>query len=249
MNALVASEFLKLRTTRTFFGVTGAGLGIYLLIVILAGSLADYATVDAPLEDLISGASFVALFALVIGILAISTEFRHKTVTPSLIATPDRTQWAISKLLANALAGAIFGLVAVGSSLLIVLLIFSIRGIDAGADVGKVIQIALGSALAAGLLAALGVGLGALVRNQVVAIVVAIVWLFILEPLLAGVVPALDEPLTKYGLGGLLNGVSGTDTSGDALGMLPSALLLALYAVIFLAAGIAMLQRRDVTGD
>lgn len=249
MMDLVSSELLKLRTTRTFFGVTGSGLGLLLLITILAASLGDYDGVSEPFTDLIGGASFIAIFALVIGILAISTEFRHGTVTPSLLAVPNRPRWAVSKLLANGLAGMTFGLVAAVALSLVVLLIFGIRGISPEADAGTVVKIVVGSTLSAGLLAALGVGLGAIIRNQAGAIVIGLLWLFVIEALVGGLVPGLDEPISKYGINGLLTGLNATDSGGDYLGQVSAGLLLALYSVLVLAAGIGLLQRRDVSAN
>lgn len=249
MKDLVSSELLKIRTTRTFFGVAGSGLGIFLLITILAASLGDWEGDPASFADLIGGSGFVAIFALVIGILAISTEFRHGTVTPSLLAVPDRARWAVSKLLANGAAGLAFGFFATAASIVAVLLIFASRGISIEADIGVVLKILVGSTLSAGLLAALGVGLGAIIRNQAGAIVVGLLWLFVIEALLAGLVPGLDEPLTKYGVNGLLSGITNTESSSLYLGQIPAGLLLALYAVIVLAAGIALLQRRDVSAN
>jgi ABC-2 type transport system permease protein len=251
MMALVSSELVKLRTTRTFFGVTGAGLGILLLIVMLAAALTDYDSTfeSEPFTDLLAGSPFVAIFALVIGILAISTEFRHGTVTPSLLAVPDRRRWAVSKLLANGAAGALFGLAAAALTSVVVLLIFAVRDVDPGADAGKVLSVVAGTVLSAGLMAALGVGLGAIVRNQAGAIVIGLVWLFVLESLLGALISPISDTLTKYGIAGLLAGVVGGDDGGTYLEQLPAALLLTVYAVVLLAAGIALLQRRDVSAN
>lgn len=247
MTRLVASELVKIRSTRTFFGVTGAGLGILLLIVVLAAAVGDYEFESEPFTDLIEASAFVAIFALVIGILAITTEFRHGTVTPSLLAVPDRARWAVSKLLANGLAGVAFGFTAALLSSLAVLLVFAIRGIEPGADAGTVVTIVFGTMLSSGLLAALGVGLGAIVRNQAGAIVVGLVWLFFLEGLLGALFPGISDELSKYGVNGLVSGLAGTDDTGEYLGQLPAGLVLAGYAVVMLALGVVLLRRRDVT--
>lgn len=248
MTDLVASELIKLRTTRTFFGLTGAALGLVLLITVLASALAPFEDEDQPFLGLIEVASLAGIFALVLGILAISTEFRHGTVTPSLLAVPNRSAWAVSKLIANGVAGLLLGFVAVLVPSLLVLLIFSIRGIDASADAGEVVNVVFGSTVGAGLLAALGVGLGALIRNQAGAIVAALVWLFFLEGLL-GIIPGLDEVVPKYGPGAAWGAVTGTAGSADQLGQVSGGLVLFAYAVIFLVAGIGLLQRRDVAAN
>lgn len=248
MTALIASELLKLRTTRTFFGLTGSALGLVLLITVLAGALAPFEAGDQPFADLISISTLAGFFALVLGILAITTEFRHGTATPSLLAVPDRTSWAVSKLIANATAGLLLGLAAVLIPALILLAIFSARGIDASADAGEVTRIVAGSTAGAGLLAALGVGLGALLRNQVGAIVGALAWIFVLEGLL-GLIPGLDEIVPKYAPGAAWSAVTGTETVSDQLSQFPAGLVLAGWAVLFLVGGIAVLRRRDVTAD
>ncbi|UUY05094.1 ABC transporter permease subunit [Svornostia abyssi] len=248
MTDLVASELLKLRTTRTFFGLVGAALGLILLITVLTASLVPFDPGDTPFIDLIAVSPLAGIFALVLGILAISTEFRHGTVTPSLLTVPNRTRWAVSKLIANGVAGLLLGLAAALIPALLILLIFAVRGVDSSADAGDVVNVVLGSAVGAGLFAALGVGLGALIRNQAGAIVAALVWLFFLEGVL-GVIPGLDEVIPKYGPAAAWSAVSSIDAADDQLGQLSAGLVLAVYALLFLAAGIAMLQRRDVAAN
>lgn len=248
MTALVAGELLKLRSTRTFSGLVGAALALILLITTLVAALVSFDGDDRPFAGLIEVSSLAGIFALVLGILAISTEFRHGTVTPSLLAVPDRARWALSKLIANGLAGLVLGFAAVLVPSLIVLLIFSARGIEPAADAGDVAGIVAGSTVGAGLMAALGVGLGALIRNQAGAIVAALVWLFFLEGLL-GVIPGLDEIVPKYSPGGAWGAVSGADSGVQQLDQVPGGLVLAAWAALFLVAGIGLLRRRDVTAD
>ena len=79
MTALIASELLKLRTTRTFFGLTGSALGLVLLITVLAGALAPFEAGDQPFADLISISTLAGFFALVLGILAITVLLSLRT--------------------------------------------------------------------------------------------------------------------------------------------------------------------------
>ena len=57
-------------------------------------------------------AGFVQVFALMLGILAITSEFRHGTITPSLLVVPDRVRLVLGKLGASILVGLALGLVA-----------------------------------------------------------------------------------------------------------------------------------------
>ncbi len=157
----------------------------------------------------------------------------------------------MAKLVAHVLAGLILGVLAVGLTTAIVLIGLSARDIDTGLSSGEIVKVVIGLVLATTLWAALGVGLGALVRNQVGAVVGSLVYIFILEPALGGVlslVDALDDIMPKYSLGAVGNGLMGADFEESmALGQVPSGLILTAYVAIFLIAGLAVTRRRDIT--
>ena len=205
MSRLVNAEFLKLRSTRTTLALVGSVLALIVLIGLLATLTGDPADENfGAAKDLLGIAGFGQAFALVLGILAVTTEFRHGTITPTLIAAPNKTKLVLAKLIANVAAGLVLGLLAVGLTTVIVLVGFGARDIETGLDGGEVASIVIGLTLATGLWAALGVGLGALVRNQVGAIVGALIFTFVGEPLL-GILPAgIGDAIQKYGAVGRL---------------------------------------------
>jgi ABC-2 type transport system permease protein len=247
MTRLIGAEVFKLRTTRTFYGLVGGALGLVLLIVILATATSGKG--DVSLRDSIGISGFAQVFALLLGIIAVTSEFRHGTITPSLLVVPDRVKLILAKLGASIGTGLALGLVATGLAWLIGTLILDARGVASvlsGSDVTKMI---VGGTVATGLYAALGVGVGALVRNQVGAIVGSLVYLFVLENLLTIAKP-LRDPVAKYGFGGVGQGLTGTgDPTADhpPLDQVPAGLLLAAYCAIFLIAGIALMKKRDIT--
>jgi ABC-2 type transport system permease protein len=245
MSRLIASELLKLRTTRTFLGVLGIALGLMVLISATAAAAANFGPADRPGLDLLDVGIFASYFALVLGVLAVSTEFRHGTITPTLLAAPNRARLVVAKLVAHAIAGLSFGLAAYGAIALLLFPILAARGIDSGIDTGTAVEMIVGGSLAAALTAALGVGVGAIVRNQVGAVIAVLVYLFMVEPLLSAV-PGLAEPIEKYGLHGGISALSASPTD-SGLGQVGGGLLMLAIAGVLLAIGVAIMRARDVT--
>jgi ABC-2 type transport system permease protein len=245
---LLGAEVLKLRTTRTFYGVTLGALVLVVIIVAAAAAAGDHEGNPNAGRELLSIGSLAQAFALVLGILAVTTEFRHGTITPTLLVSPDRTGLVVAKLISHVLAGLALGIVAYGLTGLLALGILSLRDVDSGLEGGDVVRVLAGGIIGTGLYAALGVGVGALVRNQVGAIVGSLAWLFVIEPLLT-IVPGIDEAVEKFAPGGAGNGLS--QASGDPtaalLGQVPAGLVLTGYVVAFLVGGAILLRRRDVS--
>jgi ABC-2 type transport system permease protein len=248
MSRQIGSELLKLRSTRTALALIGSVMGLVVLISLLATLTGDPSEGEFNARDLLGIAGFAQLIALVLGILAVTTEFRHGTITPTLVASPDRVRMVLAKLVANGMAGLVLGAIATGICTAIVLGGLSARDIESGLGSEDIIRIMVGQTLACALWAALGVGLGALVRNQVGAIVGALAWTFLVENLLT-IVPGFGDQVQKYGINGAANALGNLETqnTGDILDQVPGGLLLTAYATAFLVAGILVVRRRDVT--
>jgi ABC-2 type transport system permease protein len=245
----ISAELFKLRTTRTSWGVIGGSIALVVIISLIAALAGDFSGEDPtnpPGPDLLQIAGLVQIFALVLGILIVATEFRHGTITPSLLAVPDRVRLVLAKLAAALGAGALLGLVAALLGTAIVFPLLSARDVDAGGSTSDVVELIVGNMVASALYAAIGVGLGALLRNQVGAIIGALGWIFLVEPLLT-IIPGFDDVITRWFPTGAANAAAGTATNDEALDQVPAALLLALYTVLFIAAGIVMMRRRDVS--
>jgi ABC-2 type transport system permease protein len=248
MRRAIASELLKLRTTRTFLGLMGSAALLVTGVSVLAAAVGEWEQGSVPPgEDLVGIAVFALIFALVLGVLAATSEFRHGTITPTLLAVPSRSRLVAAKLVAHVLAGFAISLAAVVLNLALVGVILSSRGIESGTSLGEAVGWALGMSGTGALLTGLGVGVGTIVRNQVGALVGAFAWLFVIEPLLAGV-PVVGDEIARFGLGGLLDAFDGVGDTGDhLLGQGLAGLLLAAYVVLLSAVGVALLRRRDVT--
>jgi ABC-2 type transport system permease protein len=244
----IAAEWFKLRTTRTSWGVIGGSLALVVLISVIGALAGDFDSDDDDAgRELLQISGLVQIFALVLGILSVATEFRHGTVTPSLLAVPDRARLILAKLVTAIVAGALLGLVATGLCAALVLPLLSSRDIATGTDSAEVVELIAGNGAASALYGAIGIGLGALIRNQVGAIIGALGWIFLIEPLLT-LIPGFEDVITKWFPSGAATALAGTASeSTDALGQVPAGLLLAAYAVLFVAAGLYVLRDRDVS--
>jgi ABC-2 type transport system permease protein len=249
MNRLIGAEALKLRSTRTFTLLTLCALLLIAIIGTASAGAGSFHAGDHPGRESLSPAGVAQTFALVLGVLALTSEFRHGTITPAFLITPKRARLLAAKVIMLALAGLGLGLLAFGGAAAIVLPVLSHRGIATGLAGGDLVGIIAGGTATTALFAALGVGIGALVRNQVGAIIAALGLIYAVEPALT-FLPGVGDAVQTFGLGGLSTGASGTaafQANAHILGQGPAVMVLTAYAVAFLTAGAALLRRRDIT--
>ena len=115
MTRLISSELLKLRSTRTAVALIASVVGLVVLIGLIASITADFEKDNVQTVDLLGIAGFAQVFALILGVLAVTTEFRHGTITPTLTVAPDRVRLVMAELVANVLAGLLLGVLPYGS--------------------------------------------------------------------------------------------------------------------------------------
>ena len=126
MSALLRAELLKLRTTRTFAALVGTALALSLLVVALAAALSDDFTEDDVRE--LFTADFSSLFILLLGVIGMAGEWRHRTITGTVLAAPDRLRLLAAKTLSYAVAGVVLSLIVTVAIMLVGTLILSGRG-------------------------------------------------------------------------------------------------------------------------
>ena len=249
MIRLIRAEALRLATTRAYW-LLAAGA-----IVLIAGGVAPTAAASSFTPGTSAARATLAIaglaqtIALLAGVLSVTSEFRHKTITPAVLITPRRTPLLTAKAVTLAAAGLILGLAATGMATAITLPLLAARHIPAGLSATGAAAIIAGGGVATALAAALGVGAGAIIRNQAGAIVAVLALLYVAEPLV-GFIPHLGTAVQRYGLGGLAAAAThttGFPTGAHLLGQPAAALVLAGYAAITLLAGAALLRTRDIT--
>jgi ABC-2 type transport system permease protein len=248
---LIRAEFTKLATTRLLYGVAAAMAAFGVLTVVVGATTAGQQGNPSLSAD--SFAMFIAApvrhtllagAALLLGILGMTGEFRHHTVTQTFLVTPDRGRVVAAKLVAYPLAAIALALTTMAVTAAVAAGWLAAKGITPSlldARLGRVVGVAL---LAAGLCGLVGVGVGALVRNQVAALVGTLVWVLVLEGLLMSLLhaPSLGKWLPSAAAKAAI-----TSPGGAQLSRLAGTLLLAGYALALALAGTRLVVRRDIT--
>jgi ABC-2 type transport system permease protein len=243
---LIRAELLKARTTRTVYGLAvGVLAGVALAVVSSIIQLTHDGGLDTSrgVRNILTSAGWGVVLMLVFGIMTIAGEFRHKTIITTLLITPSRPRVVAVKLAAVTVVGAVFGLLAATTTLAITVPWLLARHVEGALIRNEAPLVFLGVLLATMLYGIIGVAVGSLIRNQTLAIVIALVWLLLVENLVVGIAPAVGKWLPAGAASGLMRNIP---DKGHFLAMPAGGGLLAAYATALAITGAAAVVRRDV---
>jgi len=192
-----------------------------------------------PLEsDLIDVLGSSLLFALILGVLVITWEYRHGTITQTFLVTPVRERVLAMKLFVAGLAGAAF----VVPALVLMLVIAEIWVGDRLDFGGHEVQSVGRLFLTAAIVAIVGVELGSCTARQLGAILVAFAWPIFAEPALS-FWGSLAPYLPFHALDGVLGQRRGDDTLSFGRGLLT----IGGWMIALGALAVWLTRRRDIT--
>lgn len=245
MTSLVTAELVKVRTVRLFWGVIASALAVTALAlsmqIVNAGRAGtpSYGTAQSAVNVLSAG-GWAAFVALVLGIVMMTSEYRHATIATTLLITPPRGRVVAAKVLAALILGTGLAALAIALSAAVGA---GTGALTVAAANAAVVRTAAGAALTIPLYAAIGVGFGALVHNQTVAVSSALVWLLVGESLIGSFgLRALE----RWTPAGATRAVAQDATLAGALPAWAGVMLLAAYAVVFAVIGWWRIAHRDV---
>ena len=247
MTRLLAAEFLKLRTTR--------GPWAYLILMVAfvvlgtAGQIGSHegGFDEQSIWDIVATGSIAGVFALLLGTVGFTLEFRHGTITQTLLVTPVRERVLVVKMVAFALVGLFFAAVAVGLTLAIALPWLSTEHVDLSIGDPLVREVALGILGSCALLGALGAAVGGAVRSQVGALVGVLVWFFIGELLVRVLLDGLGFPgVADYLIGAASDSMVPGDPEDEGLSPAAAAAVTVAWTLAAGAIAAVLLRRRDV---
>jgi ABC-2 type transport system permease protein len=234
---LISGELIKVRTTRTALGFGVASVLLVLALVLISFLAGDPVSVGDKRDSLnVGGVLSVPL--LIFGIVGATGEYRHRTIAPAVLIAPGRGRLTVARLIAYMVTALAVGVAMVAVAFLVGLPLASGDGESLASS--DLVTLAGGGLIVSVLTVALGVGVGVLVRNQVAGVVGALIWLFILSPVLG----LIDDDLPNYTTlpaAGIAGGGSDTSISyGTAV------IVLVVWAVVLFGAGLLVERRRDV---
>lgn len=266
MRAALVAEYRKLVSTRMWW-VLLVVLAAYLAFI---GATLAFSIVVAsddpdnaiPLQGVDAAAAIYGLtnaigyvFPLVIGSLAMTTEFRHQTITQSLLVEPRRGVFLGAKLLATVPVGLLYGVVATAAVVLTSAPLLAGLGDGAYLTEPEIVEVLLLSVVVTALWAVIGVAFGSVLTNQVAAIVVILAFTQFVEPIARVALSAFDslDGVAKFLPGAAADGLIGSSLlgsmGGDTAELLPrwaALLVLLAYAGVLAVIGRFTTLRRDI---
>lgn len=266
MNRELAAEWRKVTTTRLAWVLIAVSLvysvaqvGTFVLIAApglmegFGGSPIGESMLLDPefITTLLSQTGTASTFVLLLGIIAMTGEFRHMTITTTFLATPRRGRVLVAKMLLFAAIGVAVAILTL-ATVLVTTILALIPFDHAPVTAGTVATVLLGAAIGLALFAVLGVSLGSVITNQVAAIVTALLWVLLIEPLVGLAFPDVGRWLPGGALNaamdvGLRADLTGGLTSSDPLPPWAGMVVLLGYAIVLAAIGSRTTLRRDIT--
>jgi len=269
MAGAVKAELRKFFSTRMWWGMTigvflAGALFAVLFALVVAGSQQergagggsprlpglDNTTMVSTVYT--AGLSLAYLLTLVVGVMSIGSEYRHKTITSTFLSTPKRVRVMVAKVTSLLGIGVFYGLVFLVGSVGVGGATIAIKGFSPFPEVAPIARALALSLLVLGLWSLLGLGAGILIPNQVAAILIAVGAAWIVEPLAGillslvswgkSVVPYMPSQATSAMVGQI-----NTSSSTHLLSWWAGALVLVAYAAALAGIGSILTVRRDVT--
>ncbi len=282
MIGAIRSEVRKVFTTRLWWGMAlgmavlaaAISMGFAALIALDTGGGGGgpggnqgnpFARMSVGTAQLIYNAGMIqqmtALFPLALGTLLITSEYRHKTITATFLAVPNRWLVMVSKLVAVVVVGAVYAVVhAVASVAGGASILAAVKHEPTFLDNGEVWG-SLGIGVAAFVCwTLLGFGVGMLIRNQIAAVLIAVGFAFFVQIIL-NIIFTVKEwySALKWMPGNLTSNmlVTSSPTEGQAVDPATAAqyfdhwwqagLVLVGYPLVLAVVGAFLTTRRDVS--
>jgi hypothetical protein len=254
------SELTKLRTVRSTYWALAAAFVLTVGFGALAagiqahdlrqespqGQLADITRngVDA-VSAALSGVMFAQIVVGVLGVLAISSEYKSRAVRTTLWAVPQRGRLLAAKLGAIGLVALLVGQVTAWAAYGLNVRFYSGLPVTASLSDPGVLRAVVATGLYVALVGVAGLGLGAIIRHSAGAITALVGFLLVAPALVSALPSPWADRIGKFLPLSIGEQAATTGHLDHHLGPWAGLLVLAVCAGVAVAAGGWLLKRRD----
>ncbi len=190
------------------------------------------------------------IFALIVGILMVTGEFKHGTAIGTFLATPRRNMVLAAKVITGSIVGMAIQLISFIAAIAGAALYLSAQPNSASPTDGRWLLYLSTALLSGAVLGIVGIGIGALIKSQAIAITGSLLWLFILEGLITIFLPSIGKYLRSGAITGMLDFEIGPNSfdydPNNYLSPSLSVLVLIGYGVIFTLIAARTTLRKDI---
>lgn len=242
----LASEWIKLRSTKSFWWTSALFLVFSVGMAALMGAFTEGAPLTAD-----SAAIGIYMFGFIViavqAVMVVTTEYRHRYQSVTYLATPKRWTVAVAKLLLYAVIGMVLTAVTV-------VLAYLVAGWLASPDVAEAYEPFASESgqrilwvypVMAGLMILFAQGIALLLRQTAGAVTLVLMWYLALEGVLA-MLPRVGEHINNYAPFVNLNAfATNMEVPDVAWGVAGSGIYFGIWAVVIWVLGVFFLQKRD----
>lgn len=246
VGGLLRAEVAKLTSTRTagWLVLSAAALSALAVSgVVAGGGVAQEALgTENGLRTVLAHGGLAAILPLILGILVSAGEYRHGTVVDTFLTEPRRSRVLGAKLAVGAGVGILVGVLDAAVAAASAAAWYA--GKDVPLDLGSepAVRSMVGVVVWTMLYGAIGVAVGEMIRTPPAAIVAVVVWLFIAETAVAGLLVDVGKWLPATAASAL-----GNAALDGALSQVGGGVVLLGWTVLAAAGAFAATARRDVT--
>jgi ABC-2 type transport system permease protein len=255
MTRLLRAELRKVLSTKLWWGMLLGAVGFAALGVVAqiasngaAGNPTPPLSSPETQRAIVSSASSGYLFSIIVGIILVTTEFRHFTSRPTFLIEPRRGRVVVSKLLVAAMVGLAYGLACAAITVAIMVPWLGAKRISIDWANNDLLLVLGRIVIVIAIYTVVGIGIGVLVRNQIAAVIGALAYLLVLESLIS-IIPVVKQVykfLPGAAASALIGAGGGRRASLDLLDPLQGGLLLLAWGLVFTVSGYIITVRQDI---
>jgi ABC-2 type transport system permease protein len=238
--AQIHSEWIKFRTVRSTVVLAIISVVGCVGVAIIAAAITDGAL---SVSTALVGVQISSLFIMVLGVQIIGQEYRFATIRPTFSATPRRERVVIAKLVVVIATVAVAAVALIALSLAAAAMVSSMRGNSFDLGESGNARVLIGTVAILVINGIFGFGIGCLVRQPIAGIVIVLVWVTVVESLIAGLVEGAARWLPLFSMANV-NAQSVSSNSGF-MGPVLGALYGAAVALALVALGAVRIRSMD----